>query len=143
MLLTLRREILLPDCTHGVLFRDGAFECYTLEDTDRNLDTAMSWEEIMEKKFPGETAIPYGEYEVIINQSNRFKRLMPLLLNVMGFEGIRIHYGNSAADTSGCILVGAVRDDKTVLVSKYAYNNLFPMIRFATEHGKCFMKIER
>lgn len=94
---------------------DELFGCNTLEDTDRGLRQDMNLSEIKSKKVYGETAIPCGRYECVYTYSNRFKKMLPLLLNVPGFEGIRIHSGNSAKDTLGCILVG--KNDKKGLVS--------------------------
>ena len=82
------------------------FGCNTLEDADRGLSQSMDLDEIKKKKVYGQTAIPCGSYECVYTYSNRFKKMLPLLLNVKGFEGIRIHSGNSAKDTLGCILVG-------------------------------------
>lgn len=92
--LTLKRVYPTDDYTIGELYIEGEYFCDTLEDTVR------------EKKIAGKTAIPYGKYEVIVNRSPRFKRELPLLLDVPNFTGIRIHRGNTAEDTSGCILVG-------------------------------------
>lgn len=91
------------------------FGCNTLEDTDRGLRQDMSPEEIKKVKVCGETAIPAGSYECVYTYSNRFKKMLPLLLNVPGFDGIRIHSGNSAKDTLGCILIG--KNDKKGWVS--------------------------
>lgn len=96
MQLKLVRKVLAPGFTEGSLYVDGAFECHTLEDAVRN-----------GPKIPGKTAIPYGRYKVVVNRSPKFGTYMPLLLDVPGFEGIRIHYGNRPEDTDGCILVGA------------------------------------
>lgn len=82
------------DYTIGKLYINGEYFCDTLEDTVRD------------KKIPNKTAIPAGTYKVIVNTSPRFKRLLPRLLDVPGFEGILIHRGNTPEDTSGCILVG-------------------------------------
>lgn len=98
MKMRLDRLYLKPDYTIGKLYLDGKYFCDTLEDRVR--DPAR------EKKVSGETAIPAGIYEVIVNISPRFRRKLPRLLNVPGFDGILIHRGNVAADTAGCILVG-------------------------------------
>jgi hypothetical protein len=84
--------------TEGKLYIDGVFECYTVEDQIRDV------------KVQGETAIPAGTYTVIMNMSQRFGIVMPLIENVPGFTGVRIHSGNSSKDTEGCIIVGAVND---------------------------------
>lgn len=95
-----------PKYTIGKLYVDGKHFCDTLEDTDRGLTQVMSLEEIAEKKVYGETAIPKGTYNVVITHSPKFNKDLPLIENVKGFEGIRIHTGNRADQTEGCILVG-------------------------------------
>jgi hypothetical protein len=107
--------------TIGELLVDGVWECYTLEDIERDV------------KIKGETAIPKGNYKVIINQSNRFKRLLPLLLNVEGFEGVRIHAGNTNHDTEGCILVGKTRSNDFIGQSRKAFDSLFSKMQKAKE----------
>ena len=89
--------------TMGRLAIDGEPFCDTLEPTDRHLEAATMRPE---QKVFGQTAIPTGTYPVVLTYSPRFKRTLPLLKNVPHFEGIRIHPGNSATDTAGCILVG-------------------------------------
>ncbi len=86
--------------TTGTLFIEGVFKCFTLED------------EIRDVKVQDKTAIPAGTYKVDVTQSARFNKPLPILLNVPGFEGIRIHAGNTCADTSGCILVGLSQGGK-------------------------------
>jgi Family of unknown function (DUF5675) len=87
MLLEVKREPSAFGCTLGNLYVDGQYECFTLEDVVREVP-----EEAVEKwKVPGETAIPVGTYDVIVTLSNRFQRLLPLLMKVPGFEGVRIH----------------------------------------------------
>ncbi len=98
MKLKVERCFFRPEYTIGKLEVDGEFFCDTLEDRVRDLSR--------EKKVPGETAIPAGIYDVVVNISPRFKRKLPCLLNVPGFEGILIHRGNTPEDTAGCILVG-------------------------------------
>jgi hypothetical protein len=96
MKLTLKRTAKKPTYTIGKLYIDGTYFCDTLEDTVRPAGV----------KIPGQTAIPAGEYKVVLTVSNRFKRLLPEILNVPDFIGIRIHRGNTYKDTEGCILVG-------------------------------------
>lgn len=116
MLITIDRAWKRDGYTISRLYVNGAlFGCNTLEDTDRGLTQDMSLEEIKKVKVYGETAIPSGSYECVYTYSNRFKKMLPLLLNVPGFDGIRIHSGNSAKDTLGCILVG--KNDKKGWVS--------------------------
>lgn len=107
--------------TIGELTINGKFECFTLEDKERDI------------KIKGETAIPKGTYKVIINKSNRFKRLLPLLINVKNFEGVRIHPGNSNHDTEGCILVGSNRSVDYITKSRKAFEALFAKMQLAKE----------
>lgn len=94
MKLALKRMHYFEKCTIGRLFVDGVDLLYTLEDTVRL------------EKIAGRTAIPVGDYKVIFDYSNRFKRVLPHILDVPNFTGIRIHPGNTDADTCGCVLVG-------------------------------------
>lgn len=91
--------------TIGRMFLNGAFFCNTLE--DRIVDVNKNGHfDGNEKKVAGESAIPYGTYKVTVTHSPKFRRDLPLLNDVPHFEGIRIHRGNTAKDTAGCILVG-------------------------------------
>ena len=119
--LLLTRLQLDSDVTIGELQIDGEFECWTCEDTVREPGV----------KIHGQTAIPYGRYEVVISMSQRFGIYLPLLMNVPMFDGIRIHPGNTSADTDGCILPGAQRLGKSVGQSRTAFGKLFPKIRDA------------
>ncbi len=132
MELLVQREPSTLSCTPGSLSIDGAFECYTLEDVVREVpgQPVASW------KIPNETAIPVGRYQVIIDVSQHFGgRLMPHILNVLGYDGVRIHSGNTAADTDGCILLGQVRalDKNQVFQSHDAYNAFFPKLQAAID----------
>ena len=126
--LRLDREWFTNTCTIGSLYVDGEFECYILEDYDR-LSKGQ-------KKVPGETAIPMGTYEVQITYSPKFKEHLPLLKDVPGFKGIRIHAGNTDKDTSGCLLPGQVKYEKSVGRSRLAFNALFKKLEAAKEEGK-------
>ena len=126
MILTLDRTLYEKDATVGELFIDGEWECYSLEDAVRD-----------GKKIPGQTAIPVGRYEVLITMSPRFKRRLPLLINVPGFDGIRIHPGNTADDTEGCLLVGerVIRHEGMPFLthSRAAFDRLFAKLDASTE----------
>jgi hypothetical protein len=119
MEITLNRQPSFEETTLGTLFIDGAPYCATLEDVVRPDGEA---------KVDGRTAIPAGRYRVMVTFSNRFQRQMPLVCGVPGFEGIRIHPGNTAADTEGCILVGIVSDARTIINSRATFDGLFPRI---------------
>lgn len=116
MKLELKRRWLTAEATIGELYVDGAFECFICEDTYRPPPAP---------KVFGKTAIPCGTYDVVITQSPRFKRLLPLVADVPGFQGIRIHPGNRPADTEGCLLPGRVRGDGVVLESRVAFDAFF------------------
>ena len=119
MKLSLIRKSQYEDFTLGELSIDGQFFCYTVEDKVRPIG---------EKVF-GKTAIPAGSYNVIINISNHFKKEMPLLLSVPGFEGVRIHSGNTAEDSEGCIIIGMVKTENGVGMSRVAFNKLMDKIK--------------
>ena len=97
---------------------DGMPHQFCLEDTDRNLSSSMKLADIQKNKIYGKTAIPSGRYQVVINHSTRFKRLLPILLNVPGYAGIRIHPGNRHVNTDGCLLLGKTywKEDRDFVV---------------------------
>lgn len=105
MKLLLKRIAMRETYTIGKLYVDGKYFCDTIEDKVRDLNKNGVFDG-NEKKVYGETAIPYGNYQVIVNHSPKFKRELPRLLNVPSFDGILIHRGNTASDSAGCIIVG-------------------------------------
>ena len=111
--------------TPGTLALDGEPECFTLEDIVRS-----------GPKIAHETAIRAGRYRVIISYSIRFSKMLPLLLDVPDFTGVRIHAGNVAADTSGCILVGLNRIPDGVTRSREAMDRLLPQLAMALARGE-------
>ncbi len=115
--------------TIGDMSVNGKFFSYTLEDYDRDLNKDGDLKDKGETKVHGKTAIPRGKYDVIINMSNRFKVMMPLLLNVPGFEGIRIHSGNTSEHTEGCILVGSSKANNFVGNSKVTFEKLMKILQ--------------
>lgn len=106
MKILIKRRYIGSEYTIGSMFLNDTYFCDTLEDVvrDHNKDGVLNGPN--ENKLNGKTAIPYGEYKVIVNESPRFKRRLPRLLDVPHFDGILIHRGNTHEDTSGCILVG-------------------------------------
>ena len=123
MTLRVIREPSTVAATMGILLIDGVFTCWTLEDVVR------------EVKIPGETAIPAGRYAVRLSLSQRFQKLLPEILPVPGFTGIRIHAGNTQADTAGCLLVGRIRAYDRVEESKLALMHVMEPLRRATTAG--------
>lgn len=128
MELTLKRIAKKDTYTIGKLYVDDEYFCDTLEDKDRGLTSDMPLEDIKKVKVYGQTAIPIGRYQVVMNMSTRFKKVMPLLLNVPGFDGIRIHSGNTAADTQGCILLGQNKVVGKVINSRIYTDKLYQII---------------
>jgi len=105
MNITVKRIALRPTYTIGKLYINGKYYCDTLEDTVRDLNQNGKFDN-GEQKVYGQTAIPYGTYRVLWTYSPKFKKYMPEIKDVPEFSGVRIHSGNTATDTLGCILVG-------------------------------------
>lgn len=121
MLIEVKRFEFKDTYTVGKMYIDGVYECYTLEDVVRK-----------GAKVNGQTAIPTGTYNIIINHSNRFNRDLPLLEKVPNFTGVRIHAGNTSAHTEGCILVGTTWTGKDFIGnSRVAFNKLFEKLQKA------------
>ena len=100
--LLLKRKPVVNETTFGQLFVDGVFECHTLEDAVREVEG----EPVELWKIDGRTAIPSGRYRVTLENSHRFGPDTITLNEVPGFSAIRVHGGNDAGDTEGCIIVG-------------------------------------
>lgn len=137
MILKLDRIHFGETFTVGKLFNGRDFLCYTIEDKVRE----VIGKPVAEWKIAGKTAIPKGYYPVTVTMSNRFKRELPLLSNVEGFEGVRIHTGNTSADTEGCIILGSTWDNKSDFISgsKLAFDKVFPLIKNSTD--KVFIEL--
>ena len=129
MKIEIKRMVFTDEATIGELSLDGKFFCFCLEDSVRS------------KKIPGKTAIPAGTYEVIITYSNRFKRPMPLLVDVPGFSGIRIHQGNTEKDTDGCILLGKEKYVNQIGESRQAFDEFFPKLEESVKIGEAMINI--
>lgn len=123
-----RRTNLNPSATLGKLFINGVFECYTLEDTMREVPNTppSTW------KVYGDSAIPVGTYDLTIDFSHKFGRLMPHVMNVPDYDGIRIHSGNTDKDTMGCTLVGqTVGGPDFIGNSRVAFDAFFTKLQIA------------
>lgn len=140
--ISLVRDVRHEKSTIGNLSVDGVFECYILEDKDRELDVTMKLEQINKIKVHGETAIPYGRYKIVITRSNRFSLAagkdvyLPELLAVPGYAGVRIHTGNKPEHTEGCLLPGTVKREDKVENSATAFLTLNEKINAAIKAGK-------
>jgi len=144
MIIVHRRDIKKPDWTLGTLaiIYDGKVDespfGYIAEDTDRGLTSTMPLAEIQRVKVKARTAIPYGEYVVKFTWSNKYQREMPLLFDVPGFRGIRVHPGNDAGDTEGCVCPALARNEAkgTTSKSKQATEWLHAEIRKCEARGE-------
>lgn len=130
MQIELKRHWFTEKSTSGIVKVDGTWFCFSLEDVARADGV----------KIPGVTCIPLpptdGKYKVILDLSTRFKKIMPHVLNVPLFSGIRIHPGNDEVSTEGCILVGCERTPDHVWRSMDAFNALFIKMKEAVDRGE-------
>ena len=136
--LRLTRTIFTDKSTIGMLSVDGVFECYILEDMVREIpgQPVDSW------KVHGKTAIPQGRYRIERTMSGRFGKVLPLLIKVPGYEGVRIHPGNKPEDTEGCLLPGLHKGHDVVTESRDAFKLLDELIEESLEIGQVWIEIE-
>lgn len=132
MKIAVMRKWLTQEATISEISVDGQFLCYGLEDCVREIEG----QPVEDWKIPGQTAIPRGTYALEITPSNRFKRDMLQVMEVPGFAGIRIHAGNTSADTEGCLLVGDTRSNDFVGNSRNALVKLFGTVAAAIHRGE-------
>jgi hypothetical protein len=142
MKLNIKRKEFTDKSTIGELWVNDSFFCYTLEDVDRGLSQSDSVYAISQKKKHGITAIPTGEYKVVLSFSNRFKKYLPEILNVKGYAGVRIHSGNTDADSEGCPLVGLSKRKDMVLQSRLAMEGLMNEIKAIEQKEPITLVIE-
>ena len=120
--LTLTRIAKRADYTIGRLEdENGVKICDTLEPKYRDYKGG-------ELKVPRKSAVPEGTYPVVVTKSWKFGKYLPLLVGVPGFEGVRIHSGNTVNDTEGCILVGQNLIKGKVLLSRLTLEKLMRLI---------------
>jgi hypothetical protein len=143
----IKRTILSDKTSIGQFYIDGAYFCFTLEDKTRAPN---------EPKVYGETAIPYGRYEIIFRKEGKMypdyakrfadidnARGMLWIRNIPGFEFVYLHVGNYGADTLGCPLVGMQYGVNEVTESTKAYKKIYPIIADALSRGeKVFITVE-
>lgn len=141
MKLTLKRIALRPTYTIGKLYIDNVYFCDTIEDTVRDINKNGKFDN-GEKKVHSKTAIPYGTYEIKWTYSPRFKKYTPQLMNVPSFEGIRIHAGNTSADTEGCLILGENKQVGKVLNSRTTINKFYQIIKEACSNGNVTIEIK-
>lgn len=139
--LLLERKYLKEKYTIGHLSINGSYFCDILEDTVRDINRNGTFD-CGEFKISGHTAIPYGEYEVKLTYSPKFKRELPIIMDVPNFEGIRIHRGNTIKDTSGCLLTGENKEKGKVINStKYEIELINKIKKAIAKKEKITIKI--
>ena len=136
MKLTIDRKYKKPDYTIGKLYINGQYFCDTLEDKDRGLTQDMDENTIFDIKVYGKTAIPTGTYTLSWSYSPKFKKYLLAVNNVPGFSGIRLHAGNTADDSLGCILVGKNKQVGKVLNSRATLMQLNEIVKAAIHGGQ-------
>lgn len=129
MNILLERKFFTDETTIGNMYIDGKWLCFTLEDKDRKLEEGGI-------KIYGKTCIPRGKYLVTLDYSNKYSKIMPHILNVPQFEGIRIHPGNYAKDTEGCVIIGNTRRPDFVGDSRVAFASLMSEMERAVTDGE-------
>lgn len=117
--------------TLGVMYRNNVRFCQTCEDADRFLEKVG-----VKAKIKGVTAIPRGRYKLVTSMSHRFGKVLPEVLGVPGFSGIRLHGGNRAEDSEGCILVGKVRTSSGIAQCADVVKRIIDLIDEAADHGE-------
>ena len=135
MEITLIRFAYRSDYTIGKMYVNDAYFCDTLEDTNRDLNKNGRFDN-GETKVYGRICIPFGHYTVDLTMSAHFKRVLPILVGVPDFAGVRIHRGNEPSDTLGCILVGENKIKGKVINSTPYEEKLVQMMKAAKGRGE-------
>ena len=136
MIIELCRKYRNTNYCIGKLYINNEYFSDVLEDPDRGLQNTMSIQEIQQLKVKGDTCIPYGTYDITITYSPKFKKRLPLINNVKGFEGIRIHSGNTSKDTEGCLLLGFNKIKGKVINSKETVDKFITIVQQALNDGE-------
>lgn len=133
--LELNRIYFSPTYTIGKLFVDGVLWCDSIEDVNRDLNKDGDLNDLNEGKVMHKTCIPFNRYEVIVNISKRFKRILPRLLNVPHFDGILIHNGINETSSSGCIIIGENTTKGKITNSTFWMNKLTDFLIMEQKKG--------
>jgi len=141
MELLLDRKYRKEKYTIGNLYINGSYFCSTLEDPDRDLNKNGKFDN-GEKKIYGETAIPNGRYLVILSYSSKFKRILPEIINVNSFSGVRMHRGNTVKDTNGCPLVGENKVVGGLINSAYWEKKLIAELKKVKEDERIWITVK-
>jgi len=144
MELKLNRKEFYPDRCIGGFYINDQWSYYTLEDKDRQRQAGgiiIPWSSDL--KIPKQTAIPRGRYQVIIDKSDRFQRMMPHILDVPDFAGIRIHILNTPVETEGCPGIGMQYEVGThnIVKSKLAFDDFFPKLELGLLDGDVWIEV--
>ena len=134
------RTVNLPGAesfTPGVVYANGLKFCVSCEDADRKLEKVGTG-----AKIKGVTAIPRGKYKLVTSMSRRFGKVLPEVLEVPGFEGIRFHGGNKAENSEGCILIGQVRTSTGIANCADTVARLIAMVQTTVASGgECWLEV--
>ena len=144
MELTLTRIEFYDDRTFGKLYHGDDLICDILEDKNRGLMQDWELATIISKKIFGKTAIPFGRYEITVTYSNHFGKPLPLINDVKGFEGVRIHSGNRPEDTEGCLLCGVrpnYNECNYIIDSRITFEKVYKLIGEALLNEQVFINI--
>lgn len=137
--LEILRKYYKPTYTIGKFSVDSKCLCDSIEDPIRDLNDYNhdgDYDDEGEGKIYGKTAIPCGRYRVLFTYSMKLKRSLPILQNVPGYSGIRIHGGKNADWSEGCPCVGENKLPGELINYKYWEKVISDMVRNAINSGK-------
>lgn len=143
MIIKIIRKEFTDTYSLGEMYINDKFFCYTMEDTDRNINEDLPTSAIKEVKVPKRTAIPYGDYRIVLSFSKKLKRYLPLILDVPAFRGIRIHKGSTHEWSSGCVLVGMRKGKDKLLDIVEAENKLIEILESVNKTEAIYIKITK
>jgi hypothetical protein len=137
MQIEMKRRMFSDKSTISYMFIDFFYECFTLEDTDRQIEGKP----VKDWKIAGKTCIPRGTYEVKMLFSPKFKKKMPHITGIEGFDNVMFHWGNTPLDTDGCPLLGKHAKPDYVGGSKVAFDGFMKKLLPAIAKEKVYVTI--